>query len=126
MADVEPVAARLPVFGIPPFIRHAPVSAPFGVAHAGRPIKQASRLRSQLCIHGQSNNTTNFRAACFLATSDSQIICPCLDSLLVGEMGVVRDDLAVVDQCSRRDDGIGEFQAAINPHGNRLLDQRVI
>ena len=29
---------------------------------------------------------------------DSQIICPCLDSLLVGEMGVVRDDLAVVDK----------------------------
>ena len=33
-----------------PFIRHALVRAPLGVAHAGRPIKQASRLRSQLCI----------------------------------------------------------------------------
>ena len=28
---------------------------------------------------------------------DSQIISPCLDSLLVGEMGVVRDNLAAVD-----------------------------
>ena len=46
----EPVAARLPVFGIPPFIRHALVSVPFGVAHSGRPSKQASRLRSQLCM----------------------------------------------------------------------------
>jgi len=47
---MEPVAARLPVLGIPPFIRHALVSAPFGVAHAGRPSKQASRLRSRLCM----------------------------------------------------------------------------
>ena len=45
---MEPVAARLPVFGIPPFIRHALVSAPFGVAHAGRPSyenkSQAGRI----------------------------------------------------------------------------------
>ena len=27
---------------------------------------------------------------------DSQVIRPCLDSLLVGEMGIVRDDFAVV------------------------------
>ena len=54
---------------------------------------------------------------------DSQIISPCLDSLLVGEMGVVSDDLAVVDQRGCRDNGIGEFQTAINPHGNSLLHQ---
>ena len=49
-----------------------------------------------------------------------------MDSLLVGEMGVVRDDLAVVDQRGRRDDGIRKFQAAINTHGNSLLHQCVI
>ena len=36
-------------FGAPPFIRHALVSAPFSVALAGRPLKQASRLRFRLC-----------------------------------------------------------------------------
>ena len=37
-------------FGVPPCTRHALVSAPFSVAHSGRPSKQASRLRSRLCI----------------------------------------------------------------------------
>ena len=37
-------------FWVPPFIRHAPVSAPFGVAHAGRPflweqLSRANRVR---------------------------------------------------------------------------------
>ena len=40
---------------------------------------------------------------------DSQIISPCPDSPLVGEMGIVRDDFAVIDERGCRDDGIGKF-----------------
>ena len=36
------VATRITCFGVPPFTRHALVGATFGVAHSGRPSKQAS------------------------------------------------------------------------------------
>ena len=37
-------------FWVPPYIRHALVNTPLGVAHAGRPLKQANRLRSRLTL----------------------------------------------------------------------------
>ena len=37
-------------FWLTPFFRHAPVSVPYSVAHSGPPLKQASRLRSRLCM----------------------------------------------------------------------------
>ena len=51
-AGVEPVAARLAYFGVPPFIRHALVIAPLGVAHsrplAGTSLRSCARLLRNL------------------------------------------------------------------------------